>query len=169
MEDRAKNRKLAIIALIGLTTAIILVWLISLFLNAPKTEEVDYGPRVEIADLKKQVPSISDNYAKNLEADLYKALSKNNSSVNAETTKAQIRSGSIESENNADERSYYYSFIVDIDSLKQSYRVQLNWSLDDDGNVVPYGYPIIVTCLFSIDERIYDDFACVDDFKETNL
>lgn len=169
-EEKIKNRKLTLIILAGLVVIVLAIWLTPAIIKMFKKEpEIDYGPGVEIVDLKKQISDIPDDYVKNLEADLYIAIKKNSSSVDSEGTKAQIRAGSIKSTDDADEKSYYRSFIVDIESLKQSYRVQLNWALGEDGSTIPYGYPIVVSCLFTTDEAIYGDFGCMDDFMEMNL
>jgi len=166
-EEKIKNRKLALLALLALVVIILAVWLISTLMT-PAAPKIDYGPGVEIVDLKKQIPEISDDFANNLKADLFSMLNKNSSStVNNETTKATIRSGSVTSEKDDNENSRYYSFIIDVDSLRQSYRVQMNWSYDKDGNAIPYGgYPTIISCLFDTDEAIYGDFKCVDDFTD---
>lgn len=53
------------------------------------------------------------------------------------------------------------NFIVDINSIKQSYKAQFEWS-DDKNNSFLSGYQVVITCLSPEDTIIFPDFNCVD-------
>jgi hypothetical protein len=75
-----------------------------------------------------------------------------------------VRNGSASKEHNAVEGIETGSFIVDIESLKQSYGVQFTWVVEETSNY-DNGYPVIVRCL-SQEEQIYDFDNCVNMFED---
>ena len=93
----------------------------------------------------------TSSYQKEIETELYYIVVKNNGSETFRRPSAQVRKDSIIESNG------YYSFLVDIESLQQSYRIQIS-PPDDEG-----GYRFMVSCPDTSD-LIYDQPTCQDTF-----
>lgn len=76
---------------------------------------------------------------------------------------AMIRDGSASLEHDSTEGIETGKFIVDINSLKQSYGVQFTWVTEETSNY-DNGYPVIVYCL-DAEEQVYDFNNCIDMFE----
>lgn len=71
---------------------------------------------------------------------------------------ALIRDGSYEQElPEGSENIYFSTFIVDIESIRQSYHIQLYWP--DIKNIGQYESNLMITCVEG-DDAIYEDFDC---------
>lgn len=87
----------------------------------------------------------------------------NDNGVSAIPTDIIIRDGSYNQTTNTNTMTYYTTYIVDIPSIKQSYRITDQYSAID--NYDPTSYATVVTCLDN-DELIYGDFNCSDQIKQ---
>lgn len=80
-----------------------------------------------------------------------------------------FREGSLKEVNFEKAGFTYSSFIVDIPSMQQSYRIY-HEQLDRDDNVREYDIKpaevVMVTCLYSNDDIIYDDYKCMDEYSQ---
>lgn len=75
------------------------------------------------------------------------------------TSGAMIREGSVKTEYVEASLSNFSTFIVDIESIQQSYDVQMSWS--NNPNTTVAGYEILITCPTKA-QLIYPDFDCRD-------
>ena len=73
---------------------------------------------------------------------------------------AKVRDGSFLQTDNDIDNSHEVTFIIDIESIKQSYGASYQWS--DAKNISNNEYGTQVTCL-PIDELKYGDFNCIDE------
>ncbi len=76
---------------------------------------------------------------------------------------ALVRSGTAEYNYDEGTLVYYGNFVVDIEAVRQSYRVQFEWSKKSENKNIG-GYPIAIMCLEK-DLRIYEDQNCQDAFS----
>ncbi|HEY1085875.1 MAG TPA: hypothetical protein VGE34_04080 [Candidatus Saccharimonadales bacterium] len=81
---------------------------------------------------------------------------------------AAIRKGSASESYNSERDVNSGEFIVDLEGIRQSYKVTYDWSKNKN-NPNTSGYPITVRCLSEKEEMIYKDFDCKDDSEELGL
>lgn len=106
----------------------------------------------------KNLPTQRKNYASKM---LLYTL--NDNGVSTIPTDVTIRDGSYSQTVNTDTMTYYTTYIVDIPSIKQSYRITDQYSAID--NYDPTSYATVVTCL-NQDELIYGNFNCSDQIRQ---
>lgn len=122
--------------------------------NIYETQRNHYGKAIKINAFASRVDALSKDQRDNIEHQLFEIVAKNNGNTSAED--ATIRDDDFVAEKD------YISFIVDIDSISQSYQVQAELT---DANT---GYPTIVSCLYDKTKVRYQDFNCKDDFSSDN-
>lgn len=153
--DKDRKRQIIVIA-IGVGVLIIIgvvIWLIS----AARNNQND--PGTLSIDNYNLVGNISDSRKINITGSLYIMVDFNNGDdvdING-ITDAAVRAGSEKQTNDGFEQ-YSGSFIVDIPSLQQSYKISYLDSKVKNG--YDSGYPVIVSCLKDVSEIIYKDFDC---------
>lgn len=95
-------------------------------------------------------------------------ITQNNPSKNTrDVNDIAVRPESIKQNYNEQQRGYTGSFIVDIESLKQSYRVQYSYS-SNENSTLNSGYPVVASCL-EASELKYGAFDCQDTSIEQHL
>jgi hypothetical protein len=144
--------------------AIICVVLIGLYIY--KLSQNPYGDQLEIANLNKYTNSkpINKQSLEYIKHDLYQTVNLNTKPAvkNNSIKDIYVRDESFSQTFNSSKHVYTTHFIVDIKSLKQSYRVSYQWTTDDakyGPNKAEYGTQ--VQCL-PIGELLYGDFKCKD-------
>jgi hypothetical protein len=154
------NKKIRLPIILALVYVVItIVW----FFLSNKNQ---YGDELQIKDLSQYTNGKATNEER-------LAFIRHNlfSTVNLNTKPAvksnsiqdiEIRKDSFSQTFDKENSIYMVHFIVDIASLKQSYRVAYQWTTDKtkEGSVAEYGTQ--VSCL-PIDELIYGSFNCVDE------
>jgi hypothetical protein len=121
-----------------------------------------YGDEVVIKNYKETVKNLSDDYEDLIMSSLYQTIKLNipEGTPVPEVNDATIRSDTASQTYEKLDNIYQGSFIVDMESLQQSYRVEYSYSNNPD-NVALGGYPIIASCL-PVEDLIYGDFGCKD-------
>jgi hypothetical protein len=153
-----RAKKIALVVLLAVTVIAITVLFI---VFAPKGTN-PYGNEVLIKGYNNTVKNLSDNYEKLIMAELYKVIrlnAKEGDSVPS-VKDATLRDGSAQQEYSEEFSIYKGSFIVDIESLKQSYIVTYTYSRDPNSTALG-GYPVLVSCL-PAEQLKYGDFSCKD-------
>lgn len=148
-------RNIIIVSLILLVAVGIVITIFSLFSN-----KNPYGEGIKIQNYNDKVKNLSKDYENNISTSLYDIVKHNSSSEinNQEIKDAYIREKSDVQNEVTENIRYQGSFIVDIDSLKQSYKVQYSYSTKENDTFVS-GYPILLGCV-DPGEVIYEYFKC---------
>ena len=94
---------------------------------------------------------------------LYKVAVLNNG-VGISNRDGKVREGSVYSVYIEDLDLYFLNFIVDIEELKQSYRVVYRWTDNYPNKSAPADDPAMAFCLDD-DELVYGGFDCKDDYS----
>lgn len=120
-----------------------------------------YGENIHIKNFSEHFPDIPRSNRQELFANLYKMVAENSPDKEEIKVKdAKIRDGSVVTRNYESDNLNYGEFIVDIQSLEQSYRGQFTWSPDAEKNAtITNEYNNLITCLAEFDLK-YDEFGC---------
>lgn len=156
MFRNAKNRNVIII---GMVVGVVALLGIIISLISYNLSRNPYGKSISINNYDAIVKNLSTEYKNSITASLYNVVERNSSAETASSVRdAYIRSDSAEQEVVKPNEQYAGSFIVDIESIKQSYFVQYAYSVNAMDSIKS-GYPILVSCLPK-DKLIYGDFSC---------
>ena len=108
--------------------------------------------------------NLSDSRIELIEENLFETLKMNNSGSNI-TDDAMIREGTYQQTlQNPAKQIYFTTFIVDISSLKQSYRINDYYSSFPPEVSGLRDYATLVLCL-DVKDLIYGEFDCMDRIK----
>ena len=139
-------------------------------------QNVEYGTiqsqQIIYDDLSNWSKSIINNYdsivtnlpperANEASKMLLYTLSYNN--ISQIPTDITIRDGSYQQSLEQSTMTYETTYIVDVPSIQQSYRIKDRYSAIDANNID--SYTTVVTCL-NTDEMIYPSFNCLDQIKQ---
>ena len=131
--------------------------------------------QITINNLNNYVTDVPDTTRAEIYNAAFRAAQSNSAGQTDETLSsadAAIREGSAVSSFNPTTGLYSGNFIVDIPSLKQSYRIYYEWLSDRATSPIRLGdYTTSVTCLHP-DEYIYDFYPCIapnEDVSTTTL
>ena len=160
------NKSILLIAFI-VSQIIILAIIISIYLLNVKSDEIgqmetDRQPTISIQDLEARLPG--SKHQETIEIALAKTLELNSGEFNTSDVVANIREGSLITVEFKDIDGVYYSAVVDIPNLQQSYQIYSFYSV---GDKTPEGLSYstqYVLCLDDHSEKIYKDFDCRDLF-----
>ncbi|MFZ1301767.1 MAG: hypothetical protein WAQ27_04325 [Candidatus Microsaccharimonas sp.] len=151
-----QQKRIIIITLIVLLV-VIAVSSIFAYINANKNP---YGESINIIGYDENVKNLSKDYKFAISAALYDIVNFNSSTKvkPGDVKDATLRAGSAQQTEHTKNTQYSGSFIVDIESLKQSYKIQYSYSTKPNDPFVA-GYPIYAGCLAE-EDVIYKDFDC---------
>lgn len=139
---------------------IVIIGLIQIFHRNP------YGPETKIDNFSqyyRQTPTDIRDLTFN---QLYGIIANNlPEDTKVPTSGAKIRKDTNTNQYDSSSDINYYTFMVDIESIKQSYYVQISWSKNSDNNALD-GYPILISCP-KPNQLIYEEFSCQD--SQTSL
>lgn len=156
LNDLDVKQKITIIS-IGLVFIAIFVLL---FFLQPHNK---YGSEIGINNYDKYISNLPTDRRDAINSNLYNIVELNLKSGNASINDATIRENSNVEDYNKETNTRLGSFIVDIESVKQSYLISYNWT-SDNNNINVSGYTATITCL-PLEKLIYGDFGCKDDFS----
>lgn len=158
MGPQLNRNRLWIVGGIVLVVMVALVAGIAAIYNS--LHKPSYSQGVAITNYDKKIKNLPDDRKQSIEAALSNTIKLNlpNGTAMPNIDDATIRDGSEQQTELVKNTRYKGSFIVDIASIKQSYRVQYAYSSDPNDSFA-IGYPVNVTCL-SINELKYGDFQC---------
>lgn len=149
-----KKQKIIIIS----TVIIFVIIFILLFFIQPTNK---YSDEISIKNYDKYISNLPKDKRDSINNSLYKIVKNNLNSNNLNVNDANIREGSNNYNYNEALNINSGSFMVDMQSIKQSYLVSYEWSSDTKNDNLS-GYTTSITCLSS-DKLIYGDFNCKDD------
>lgn len=144
------NKKYFLFAIIFL----VIVFLIWYFLRPSTTK---YGPTINISNFSKVIINLNEDMRNRIESDLYNLVEINGKNPKT-VADAIIRKNSVVQTYDKESSTYSGSLIVDIESIRQSYKFKYYYTLSKD---VKYqtSYPVGVFCLDK-EDIIYKEFNC---------
>lgn len=154
------DKRLRIIIVIAIAVFVLLG--IGLTIASIVANQNPYGKAIKIQNYGAKVQNLSKDYENNISSALYDIvnLNRDDEFEGRDVKDALIRDGSeVQNEAQANVR-YQGSFIVDIASLEQSYKVQYSYSTRENDPFVA-GYPILLSCVDEADVK-YENFDCKD-------
>lgn len=156
------RKKAAIILIVVMALFMGFIYLLNIFFQS---DENKFGKFIKIQNYSSKVKNLSGETREAMESTLYNTVERNvDSSTNpSKINDAYIRNESNKQEFNAQSTVYSGTFIVDMASIKQSYRVTYKYSQRNTADTG--GTPISITCL-APSELIYGDFDCSDIISE---
>lgn len=148
--------------IIAIILAIPLLIILLLIINQPRLPKD--GTNIEnLAEYDKNIPVTKRNLVLQ---NLYQTIKLNLKENEIPPTRgAKIRANTFKTETDRKKDYTNTSFIVDIDSLHQSYLVQYHWSNNPKNPDMPQDYPELTSCLSNPDDAIYPEFICKDTFR----
>lgn len=153
------TKKQKIISILLILIFITIFVLLFLFQSGNK-----YGDEINISGFDKYISNMPADRKSAINSSLYNIIESNLKSNKFDIKDAIIRESSVKDNYNNSTNINSGSFIVDIPSIKHSYLISYEWS-SDSNNINMSGYGAIASCL-PINELIYDDFNCKDDFNQ---
>jgi len=126
------------------------------------TNKNEYGEHIKIQNYNQKVKNVSNQLHEATEASLYNTVAKN---TPEDTKVAKIGDAFIRDNSNTqdyDEENDIYSgkFIVDIESIKQSYLIQYTY-IKDENNSEGLTNRVVISCVNKEDVK-YESFKCTD-------
>lgn len=166
MTEKTKENTFFLIAffIIQVIIIAILISLIVIFKKDEAIGNVDYArqPTVIIEGLSSELPDVQAEHIGSIERQLANTISLNINSFDINNSKAIIRQDSLKIQKFENIEGYYFSIIVDIPNLQQSYQIYHHYpATDSPPNSSPPNV-MYVLCLDSFTEKIYPDFHCRD-------
>lgn len=134
--------------------------------NIMDMDDVETLPSIEINDLSSTMPDAESKDEKTMKVMLLNAIQNNIPEVDLKTTTGIIREGSVKSYYFELQNVYYYSAIIDIPELQQSYFVFHEYSDDILNSYLSENDQYVIQCLMDEQDIIYPDFDCKDNFGQ---
>ncbi len=163
MENQKKLQKAITISIVGFIVLIVVsVAIYELFL-----QRNPYGRQIKIDNLSSYYPDIPEERRDSIFATLFRVVSENtNQDEKIPKRGALVRKGTNHFTFDEKTGVTYIDFIVDIESLQQSYNVQYEWADNVENEINLSGYQGLVTCIKDPELIIYKDFKCKDMFTD---
>ena len=155
--DQGYDRKRLLI-LVVLAVSIVLLIIIASVIAYLQSNRNAYGDGLKIQNYDQMVKNLPSETHQSIEASLYNIVKQNSNTKVSSVKDTYIRKDSAKQDEVSKGKQYSGSFIVDIESLKQSYRVAYAYSSTPNDGFMD-GYPINIICL-NPNELIYGEFDC---------
>ena len=123
-------------------------------------------PNIPIAGLGTSMPNSTTEDQDIVEVLLLETVNANTPEVNLSSDQVKIRDGSVKTHYFSDQNVNYYSAIVDIPKLEQSYWIFHEYSDESDNKNLSVNDQYLVLCLIDQSKVIYPDFQCKDNYGE---
>lgn len=129
--------------------------------------EKPYGTELTIGNFDSKIKNLPPDRKSSISAYLYDTVKKNtNQSITLDDIgEAVIRENSNSQIFKSDVKVFNGSFIVDIEKIKQSYKIEYVYSFDKNSDYAG-GYEVLVLCLPN-DKLIYGSFDCKELFEDS--
>lgn len=154
------RRKAAIILIALLLGLALIITLLSIVI---KSDENQFGKFIKIQNYSSKIKNLNGDMRDAMESYLYNVTVMNIDAEKAgKVGDALIREGSDSQDYNSVTVTYSGSFIVDMQSIKQSYEVQYSYTKEKNNALyVDGGNAVVVSCL-EPSKLIYGEFDCKD-------
>ncbi|MBR2841578.1 hypothetical protein IKE80_02255 [Candidatus Saccharibacteria bacterium] len=162
-QDSRREKTIFVTALIvgQIIFIAIIAFIVSLFVHDEKISNVDYErqPKVVIENIKSFLPDATQDYSAVLGQKIAKTVESNAPNYDIFGSKATIRENTFKMTKLEKDNTSFYSMIIDIPNLQQSYQIYDVYSSDNEPANRMY-----VLCLDNPSEIIYPDFQCKDEY-----
>ena len=170
--DNQKREKSILPAILLILQVLLIIVVISLIVLNSRSDEIgatDYERQsaTTIENLDTQLPDAPSGYLGLIERDLARVIRLNSADFDVNSSKAVIREGTLRTQTFQSVGGTYFSLIVDIPNLQQSYQIYAHTPADDTASEVASYTTQYVLCLDDKTERIYPDFQCQDGYPST--
>lgn len=119
----------------------------------------EFGEEIKINNLTSEYQNLPQMRQDLIANNLFEAVMFNSpEGTTVPADGAVVREGTAEYDYDEQAKLYYGNFVVDIPEIKQSYRVQFEWTTDNN-NEYTGGYPVVISCLEK-ELVIYPEFEC---------
>lgn len=159
MQRQPLSRKqVSILLAIGLVALIVIFWIASIVTQSDTNQ---FGKFIRIQNYTSKVKNVSGDMRDATETSLYNTVVKNVSSADiaSRVSDAYIRKDSEKQSYDGGTSTFVGEFIVDMESIKQSYQVSYSYSRDVNQDVG--GDPVIISCLPK-ELLKFGEFKCSD-------
>ena len=125
-----------------------------------------YGDEIKIDNLSEYYDNLPQQQKDMIFSQLYDMVKANvDDDKKIPNSGALVREGYADYDYDNTMNVYYGNFVVDIPEIEMSFRVQFEWSPNEDNEALG-GYPVVITCL-EIDLQIYENSKCQETIEET--
>lgn len=164
MEEYKKdiNTPLMVLVAIQILFVVLLAMSLSELFSSNKIdfEDIDEVPKISVEHLGESMPGASSNDIKMMELTLLDAVNENMGDVNFGANKGILREDSVKTYYFENANLHYFSAIVDIPGLGQSYWIFHEYSDDKMNESLSGEDQYMALCLVNEENMIYRDFDC---------
>ena len=169
MDNQRQEKTIPLITFFAFQVFFIAVLVSVVFLNIrdDKISDTDYSrqPAITIEGLSSEFPDASPVYMGLIERELASTVKLNSANFNVNDSRAIIREGTLTTQEFKDIGGIYFSMIVDIPNLQQSYQIYAHYPIDGTTpDIISYDTKYVL-CLDDPAEIIYPDFKCRDGYS----
>ncbi len=167
MENKVnRNYLLIIFILIQILFMIMCVISIPKLIDEDKIDTNNVGgwPNISIAELKESMSDSNANDVEIMKWMLFDTVRNNKIEINPNTDKAILRRNSIRKYYFEKQNINYYSAIVDIPEIRQSYWIFHEYSSDRYNANLSANGQYIILCVIDPGKIIYPEFNCKDNY-----
>ena len=138
-----------------------------IFVNDKITgRSISEQPKIKVEGLEESMANVGVDDVGILEMELLDVVKKNTPGTNVDIDQAVLRDGSVSTHYFEDINMNYYSSIVDLPDLEQSYWIFHEYSEDKDNVYWSTDMRYAVLCLADSDRIIYPEFDCKSDYGQ---
>jgi flagellar basal body-associated protein FliL len=168
MDEQTSRRNRIIFIIVVCAVVLLLLGALIAVLSSVFAPKNPYGNSAPIPGYDNLIKNLSPDYKDNITAQLYQTIKLNNPKGPdpSKISDITLRTNSVTQEVLTSQKQYTGSFIVDIASLGQSYKIQYTYSTGANDPILG-GYPIIVSCPDKT-ELIYGEFNCKTTYDQSN-
>ena len=123
-------------------------------------------PSITIDGLSETLVDATEEDTKVIEWMLLDTVKKNMSEVDFGSIKGVVRSESVKTYYFGAQKIYYYSAVIDVPEIRQSYRVVHEYSDEQDNEYLSANEQYIILCLSDLGEIRYAEFDCKSDYDK---
>lgn len=170
MDNDAKkmNNLVLVFVVVQVLFVVLCAVTLSRVLVDDNVEEGEFArlPSITIDGLPETLVDAAEEDTKVIEWMLLDTVKKNMPEVDFGNIKGIVRSESVKTHYFSAQKIYYYSAVIDVPEIRQSYRVVHEYSNEQDNEYLSANEQYIILCLSDPGETRYAEFDCKSDYGE---
>ena len=170
MDNDAKKMNNLVLVFVAAQVLFVVLCVVTLsrVLVDDNVEEGEFArlPSITIDGLPETLVDAAEEDTKVIEWMLLDTVKKNMSEVDFGSIKGIVRNESAKTHYFGTQKIYYYSAVIDVPEIRQSYRVFHEYSDEQDNEYLSANEQYIILCLSDPGEIVYSDFDCKSDYGE---